>query len=27
VPKLERMDETTAYFIDGSSKKVDVVIL
>lgn len=27
VPKLERMDETTAYFIDGTSKKVDAVIL
>ncbi|AUH63050.1 NAD(P)-binding domain-containing protein [Paracoccus zhejiangensis] len=27
VPKLERMDESTAYFADGSSKKVDAVIL
>ncbi|MFN4172185.1 MAG: NAD(P)-binding domain-containing protein [Pseudorhodobacter sp.] len=27
VPKLERVDETTAYFIDGTSKKVDAIIL
>ncbi len=27
VPKLERMDETTAHFADGTSKKVDAVIL
>ncbi|MFM8606636.1 MAG: NAD(P)-binding domain-containing protein [Hyphomicrobiales bacterium] len=27
VPKLERMDENTAYFIDGTAKKVDAVIL
>jgi trimethylamine monooxygenase len=27
VPKLERVDETTAYFIDGTSKKIDAIIL
>ena len=27
VPKLERVDENTAYFIDGTSKKVDAIIL
>ncbi len=27
VPKLERVDETTAYFADGSCKKVDAIIL
>jgi trimethylamine monooxygenase len=27
VPKLVRVDETTAYFADGTSKKVDAVIL
>jgi len=27
VPKLERVDETTAYFADGTSKKVDAIIL
>jgi len=27
VPKLVRIDETTAYFADGTSKKVDAVIL
>ena len=27
VPKLERVDETTAYFTDGTSKKVDAIIL
>lgn len=27
VPKLDHMDESTAHFIDGTSKKVDAVIL
>lgn len=27
VPKLERVDETTAYFADGTSKRVDAIIL
>ena len=27
VPRLERVDETTAYFSDGASKKVDAIIL
>jgi trimethylamine monooxygenase len=27
VPKLERVDETTAYFADGTSRKVDAIIL
>lgn len=27
VPKLDHIDETTAHFIDGTSKKVDAVIL
>jgi trimethylamine monooxygenase len=27
VPKLERVDETTAYFTDGTSKKIDAIIL
>jgi trimethylamine monooxygenase len=27
VPKLDRVDESTAYFIDGTSKKVDAIIL
>jgi trimethylamine monooxygenase len=27
VPRLERVDETTAYFADGTSKRVDAIIL
>lgn len=27
VPKLERVDESTAYFTDGTAKKVDAIIL
>ncbi len=27
VPALDRVDETTAYFIDGTSRKVDAIIL